>query len=252
MIGIFDSGSGGLTVLRAIRARAPRADVVYFGDLENAPYGNKSREELGVLTVLGIQRLIGAGATELVSACNSVSVSIVLPMFDILDLSRTSLIEMVGPTVAAFRGTTARVLVVATRATVESRIYQDAFRMIGIPADGVAIPDLVPHIEGGGSRSAMAPLVHAALSPYAHGNYTHVILGCTHFPLVRDVFEEALSQQDWRGVLVDPADAVADAVTARFDTDGSGTVDLMVSAESSVFLGFAQACLGASAAPRVV
>ena len=118
MIGIFDSGSGGLTVLRELRARAPDADIIYFGDIKNAPYGNKSREELGALTVLGIQKLIDAGATEIISACNSVSVSIVLPMFELLDLPKTHIIEMVGPTVAAFRGTDARPLVLATQATV--------------------------------------------------------------------------------------------------------------------------------------
>jgi glutamate racemase len=243
MIGIFDSGSGGLSVLRAIRTRVPQSDIVYFGDLKNAPYGNKSREELGALTVLGIQKLIDAGATEIVSACNSVSVSIVLPMFEILDIPRVNLIEMVGPTVSHFKGVEARVLVLATRATIESRAYQEGFHMIGVHADGLALPDLVPLIERNSNHEEMVPMVRAILEPCKTEQYTHVVLGCTHFPLVRDVFERVLSDIGMRVEIVDPACAVADAVIARFDTRGTGRTDLMVSAESSAFMRFARECV---------
>ena len=76
MIGIFDSGSGGLTVLKAIREVMPSADILYFGDIRNAPYGEKSREELSRLTVNSIRVLQARGATSIVSACNSVSASL--------------------------------------------------------------------------------------------------------------------------------------------------------------------------------
>lgn len=245
MIGIFDSGSGGLSVLRAIRARAPQCDVVYFGDLKNAPYGNKSREELGALTVLGIQKLIDSGATEIVSACNSVSVSIVLPMFDILNIPRANIIEMVGPTVASFRDLSgAHVLVVATRATIDSGVYQQGLRLIGVTADGVALPDLVPLIEKGESYEDMYAMVMHTLAPYRDERYTHLILGCTHFPLVREVFEAVLRGLGSSLELVDPAHAVADAVLARFDTNGEGHTNLIVSAESSAFSHFATECVG--------
>ncbi len=73
MIGIFDSGMGGLTVLSAIREQMPSADILYFGDTKNAPYGEKSREVLSELTVAAIRLLQEHGATNIVSACNSVS-----------------------------------------------------------------------------------------------------------------------------------------------------------------------------------
>ncbi len=252
MIGIFDSGSGGLSVLKALRERAPQADVVYFGDLKNAPYGNKSREELGALTVLGIQKLIDEGATEIVSACNSVSVSIVLPMFEILDIPRASIIEMVGPTVSAFKGKVARVLIVATRATIESGVYQNGFRMIGISADGCVLPDLVQLIEGGGSTEDMVTMVRTALEPYRDAGYTHLLLGCTHFPLVREIFEEVLTTLSMSIELVDPAHAVADAVVARFDTSGTGRTDLMVSLESPTFERFSAECVGSACNVRTL
>lgn len=235
MIGIFDSGSGGLSVLKALRERAPECDVVYFGDLKNAPYGNKSREELGALTVLGIQKLIDEGAGEIISACNSVSVSIVLPMFEILDIPRISIIEMVGPTISSFKGTSAKVLVLATKATVESRVYQEGFRMIDIVADGIAASNLVSCIEAGAEDDEILEEVRAVLAPLDLTSYTHVLLGCTHYPLIRHVFKDALQERESDARLVDPALPVADAAVARFHTNGSGLLRVIISAESEHF-----------------
>lgn len=241
MIGIFDSGSGGLSVLKALRERAPHADVVYFGDIKNAPYGEKNREELGALTVLGIEKLIQEGATEIVSACNSVSVSIVLPMFEILDLPHANIIEMVGPTVAAFKESGARVLVLATRATVESGVYPESFRMVGVEAHSAAIPGLVPLIEAGAGRDAVRAEIDAALRPHIAAGYTHIVLGCTHFPLVRGVFEDVARACGLAVTFFDPAEAVADAVCKRFDTSGSGVTRIIISQESTVFRRLADA-----------
>ncbi len=235
MIGIFDSGSGGLSVLRALYERAPSADIVYFGDLKNAPYGNKSREELGALTVLGIQKLIREGATEIISACNSVSVSIVLPMFEILGIPRANIIEMVGPTVSSFRGKKAHVLVVATQATIDSRVYQDGFRLIGIEADGVAIPALVSLIEGGAKSAEIEAEIRAALLPCNSAHFDTLLLGCTHFPLVRSAFENVLRELSMPLALFDPAEPVASAACERFDTSGKGTVRFLLSKESEQF-----------------
>jgi glutamate racemase len=235
MIGIFDSGSGGLTVLRELRKRAPQANVVYFGDLKNAPYGNKSREELGALTVLGIQKLIDAGATEIISACNSVSVSIVLPMFEILELPTANIIEMVGPTVHSFKGKQATVLVLATRATIESRVYQEGFHMLGIEADGIAIPELVSLIETGAEPDALAHAIRSALQNHPKRSYTHVVLGCTHYPLIIDTFRSVLQERGIHAELVDPAVPVVETALERFDTKGSGTTVFQTSKQSAVF-----------------
>ena len=244
MLGIFDSGSGGLSVVRAIRAVAPHVDLVYFGDLKNAPYGNRSREELGALTVLGIEKLMAEGAREIVSACNSVSVSIALPMFEILDLPRANIIEMVGPTVASFRARGARVVVVATRATIESGMYQNGLRAVGNDAVGVAIPELVALIEEGAPCEAMEALVRNALSPLGGGEHTHLLLGCTHFPLVRDVFVRVATQCLPGVMVVDPAEVVAATVAERFDTSGTGRTTYLLSRDSTVFRAYARAIGG--------
>src|SRR4051812_2523239 len=110
MIGIFDSGSGGLTVLHAIRQVLPSADVVYFGDIKNAPYGSRTQEELSLLTMQALKLLQKRGAGNLVSACNSVSASLALSVLDMFSTDNMQIIEMVGPTVSAFRGSTAKIL----------------------------------------------------------------------------------------------------------------------------------------------
>ena len=115
MIGIFDSGVGGLSVLKAIRERMPHADILYFGDTKNAPYGLKSPAELSQLTAQAIMRLRAGGADHIVSACNSVSASLVSSLFDVLAFTPRDLIEMVGPTVAQFKDSSERIFEVSSR-----------------------------------------------------------------------------------------------------------------------------------------
>ena len=140
MIGVFDSGSGGLTVLKAIRERIPSTDVLYFGDIGNAPYGSRPRAELSRLTSKALRYLVSHGATRIVSACNSVSASLAVSLFDTSDLTPDRLIEMVGPTVGYFRHADSRILLLATPATIESGIYQDGFAMIGKGIQAVRFP----------------------------------------------------------------------------------------------------------------
>jgi len=234
MIGVFDSGSGGLTVLREIRARMPRADIVYFGDLQNAPYGNRTPEELGALTVFGFQRLLKEGATQIVSACNSVSANIVMPMFDILDIKPFDIVEMVGPTVRAFRGRRSeRVLLIGTSATVRSGIYQNGFGALGMDIEAIALPHLAGAIEGGTSEPAIRAMLNEALEKRI-GKYDTLILACTHFPLIRTLFEEKIGSAK----IFDPAEVVAEEVVSRFgeSTSKNGSMRLIISKDSPFFI----------------
>ena len=208
MIGIFDSGSGGLTVLRAIRNEFPSVDVVYLGDIKNAPYGSRSREELSKLTADGITYLLGQGAGSIVSACNSVSASLAVSLLDVLEVAPSHLIEMVGPTVSYFRHATHRILVAATPATIASGIYQNAFRMIGKEIATVAIPNLAGAIEFGSSSEDIETIITEALAPY-RGTYNALIIACTHYPLVQAVFEKIAGSEV---MVFDPAIAVAERV----------------------------------------
>ena len=237
MIGVFDSGVGGLTVLKAMRDAYPSIDVVYFGDTKNAPYGLRSREELSRLTVAGIGFLLEHGASAIVSACNSVSASLVLSLYEVLPLANVPLIEMVGPCVNAFKGSSERIALCATVATIESGMYKDAFRMIGKDITAVAIPELAGAIEKGEGAEAYERYIRAALASIPPDSYDILILGCTHYPLVLDVFRRCLPGKS----IFDPAEAVAERVASRLwpRETGYGKTVFYISAESKQFREFA-------------
>lgn len=233
MIGVFDSGVGGLTVLRAMRDAFPSFDAVYFGDTKNAPYGLRTREELSGLTVAGIRFLLDHGATTIVSACNSVSASLAVSIFDVLSIEQGHIIEMAGPCVSAFKNSTARIALCATQATIDSGLYQNAFRMIGKEVQAVAIPALAGAIEKGEEETVYEAHIRSALSTLDPDSYDILVLGCTHYPLVAQSFKKVLGEK----ALFDPATAVA----ARVYRDlwpremGYGKTHFFISAESAQF-----------------
>lgn len=233
MIGVFDSGSGGLTVLRAIREQMPSADVLYFGDIKNAPYGEKSREELSRLTVNSIRVLQTRGATSIVSACNSVSASLAISLFDSLGLEQQNLIEMVGPTVSYFKDFKKPILLAATPATILSELYQNAFRMLGITIDTVAIPKLAGAIEFDTSARDQELLIAGAFAAHDIKKYGVVVLACTHYPLVLTSFRKVLGDVPF----FDPAEAVAERVKKQLwpREVGDGKLRLLVSRDTPQF-----------------
>jgi glutamate racemase len=233
MIGIFDSGIGGLSVARALRAVFPSADILYFGDTKHAPYGEKSADELARLTVDGLRMLHERGATSIVSACNSVSTSLAVSLVDAFDLPADAVIEMVGPTVASLRNFRGRILLAATTATVRSGIYQNAFRMIGTEIDAVPVPHLAGAIERGASREEQDSIVRAALSGMPVHTYDALVLGCTHYPFAVDSFRAVVGDMQ----IIDPAEAVAARAVKRLwpREVGNGTAHFLLSADTPAF-----------------
>jgi glutamate racemase len=233
MIGIFDSGSGGLTVLKAIRERMVSADIIYFGDIKNAPYGSKSNSELSVLTVRAIALLQVRGAGSIVSACNSVSASLAVSLFDMLSIAPDHLIEMVGPAVSSFKNSSDRLLLVATPATIHSEIYQNAFHMIGKEVETIAIPDLAAAIEFGSSEEEIEKIIRDAFKDVQLDAFDVLILACTHYPLVSHIFERVVG-----GVtIVDPAYAVGERTRQKLGSQeaGRGTMHFIISKDSQPF-----------------
>lgn len=231
MIGIFDSGSGGLTVMRAVRDVLPSSDIVYFGDTAHAPYGERPHEELSRLTVEALRTLQRRGAERIISACNSVSASLAVSLFDACSLLPDHLIEMVGPTVAYFRGTDARIVVCATPATVRAGLYQSAFRMIGVRAECVPMPGLAGAIEFGAPEAKMRDIIKRALSGVSADV---LILACTHYPLVQELFQEIAGG---RMALFNPALAVAERARERFwpQEVGDAKTSFLISRDSAQF-----------------
>ncbi len=238
MIGVFDSGVGGLTVLRALRERLPSADIVYFGDTKNAPYGTRSREELTELTIAGFKLLQEHGAERIVSACNSVSASLAVSLFDALSIAPQALIEMVGPTVAYFKGSTARLVLCATPATISSEIYQNAFRMIGKDIECVAIKELAGAIERGAEEQEIERIIREAFVQVSLKKDDILILACTHYPLALAAFQKVLGDVP----LFDPASVVADRARRQFwpQEAGDSTLRFLISKDSETFRALAK------------
>jgi len=234
MIGIFDSGVGGLTVLRALKERLPSSDILYFGDIKNAPYGEKSREKLSELTVRALEFLQKNGATSIVSACNSVSASLAVSLFDAFDIAPQHLIEMVGPTVAFFRNSPSRLLLCATPATIQSGIYQNGFAMIRKEVAAVPIPSLAGAIEFGEPGENIEELIRDAFKEIRPNEYDALILACTHYPFAADAFRNVLGPKIH---LFDPADAVAQRVERQFwpREAGDGAMRFAISKDSEHF-----------------
>lgn len=228
MIGVFDSGLGGLTVLDAIRAYAPKADLLYFGDTKNAPYGNRTREEVRRLTINGVQKLLDEGATQIVSACNSVSISLDAPILDALSLDADDIIEMVGPTVRALKERDEnRILLCATAITIASGVYQEKLTNIGKEITELPLPLLVSYIESGKSTEDIEKLLQKYISEKDISKQDLVLLGCTHFPLVEESFKKVFSIP-----IYNPASAVAREVAAKFNSEGNGSVQYLFSKET--------------------
>ena len=118
--------------------------------------------------------------------------------------------------------------------------------MLGITADGVAILELVTKIEAGEPEEILKETIRTALAHHPRRDYTHIILGCTHYPIIRDTFEKVFDELGFLGELVDPAVPVAEAVYERFDTSGTGTTTFITSKQSDVFDDFAREYGGAT------
>ncbi len=240
MLGIFDSGSGGLTVLRDLIEKKVGGSIVYFGDLAHAPYGNKSADELHRLTKQGIERLTQEGATHIVSACNSASASFLEGV-----AGERHVFEMTRPTARMMRAYAGKsVLLVATTATVESRIYEDVLAPI-VHLTSCAIPELAGAIERGESDNEIESLIVERL-PKNLDEVDAVLLGCTHYPFVLDIFKKVCATQYGpQCVVLDPASAVAVEVARTLHDSGDVSVRLLISKESSVFRVLASRVLGA-------
>lgn len=214
-IGILDSGHGGLTVLRALTNADPACPYVFLGDHGNAPYGPRSDEDIYRLTLRCIETLFAAHCRLVVLACNTMA-AVALRRLQQTWLAGAypgrNVLGVLVPVVEAItrvpwivespppdrRPEPRTVGIFATAATVTSGSFP---REIGKRAPDVrvvqqACPDLVPLIEGGAPDAVMAPVVHgyvAALLDQLGGEALDaVVLGCTHYPLIRALFEVAL------------------------------------------------------------
>ena len=220
-IGVFDSGFGGLTVLRALIARMPRARFAFLGDTARLPYGSKSRRTISRYAAESAQFLVREqGAEFLVIACNTASALALDAIQDAVPVPVLGVIEP-GASAARAASRSGDVLVIATDATVQSHAYAAACRAQGLRALEKACPLLVPLVEEGWtSHPVTAEVIRIYLDELnaeaaAQGlNPDTLVLGCTHYPLLRPLIEQAVPP----GVrVIDSAEAAAEAAVRLFN-----------------------------------
>lgn len=192
MIGVFDSGLGGLTVVKEIFRQLPDYGVVYFGDTARTPYGNKSRETVVRYSLEDAKFLAGNGARIIVVACNTASSVAV----DALRREvRLPIIEVITPAAAAAAKTTrGRIGVIGTRATIGSGIYEEKLRRLAPDARvySAACPLFVPLVEEGwAGRPETASIARCYLAPLKARRVDTLILGCTHYPFLKPAIRRA-------------------------------------------------------------
>lgn len=210
-IGVFDSGLGGLTVLRALHRRLPGEDLVYFGDTARVPYGTKGEKTVRAFARQDAGVLVERGVKLVVVACNTASAFALDHLREVLPVPVLGVIE---PGVEeALRATGGGpVGVIGTSGTIRSGRYQQELqrRLPGVPIVARECPLFVPLVEEGLMGHAMTAMAaRDYLAPLKEAGVDTLILGCTHYPLLKADIGREMGPQV---VLVDSAEALAAAV----------------------------------------
>ncbi len=209
-IGIFDSGIGGISVLRAIREQMPEESVIYFGDQVHIPYGPRSMEQIQTFSEAAIRFLLEQGAKIIVVACNAASAAALKYLREKFpDIQIIGMEPAVKP--AAEYTYTGKVGVLATPATFQGALYASVVERF---ANGVELfqntcPGLVQQIERGNlNGEETRRILEEALLPMLEKNIDTIVLGCTHYPFVIPLVQQIVGDAK-RVRVIDPAPAVA-------------------------------------------
>jgi glutamate racemase len=226
-IGVFDSGFGGLTVLRELLPLIPDARCVYLGDTARLPYGSKSHETIARYAVSSARFLADQGAEMLVIACNTatalalddIRAALPIPIIGVVEPGAQSALAASVKSPVGASGS--HVLVLATAATTQSGAYSRTLEALGLGATEKACPLLVPLVEEGWlDHSAHTSVTLDVLRIYLlealqqAPNANVLLLGCTHYPLLKPLIETTLSNLHHPMHVIDSAAATAQAVAA--------------------------------------
>ncbi|MGB0756950.1 MAG: glutamate racemase [Patescibacteria group bacterium] len=207
MIGIFDSGIGGLTVASEIQYHMPEHDIVYLGDTLRAPYGDASVNEIRQYAKQQASWLKERGAHVIVTACHTLST---LAYDDISSAAGVPVLGMVNPVIisALKHSRKGNIGIIATQGTINSGVYQKritayaANRNQNVEVHPLATPELVPLIEGNTLVETLEETLERILAPLIKRKIDTLILGCTHYPLIRQHIERVVGH---KVVVIDPS-----------------------------------------------
>lgn len=208
-IGVYDSGIGGITVLRALQAKLPHEEFIYFADTANLPYGDKSKEQITSFSHEIINWLYNKmGAKLVVAACNTSS-ALALP-----EISQQFVVPVIGtiyPLLRAVLNSTKyqKLGVIATQASANSGIHAEILRNNGFKGEVVSIgcPGFVPLIEANPiDYDSLRKLAIDYLLPFKTHRLDTLVYGCTHYPFIKEVIEQTLPKEI---NYIDPAKYIA-------------------------------------------
>ena len=229
-IGIFDSGVGGLTVFREIARALPRQPLIYLGDSARVPYGTKSPQTVIRYSLEAAQHLLERGIGMLVVACNTATAAALPTLTERLAIPVIGVVEPGAR--AAVRATKGRIGVIATEGTVRSRAYTAAIHAIDPNVEVIesAAPLFVPLAEEGWANTRVArEVAEVYLSPLMDAGIDTLVLGCTHYPILRGTIEKVTGD---RIAIVDSAETTAATVRDRLgdlaSNDGDGSHHFLV------------------------
>ena len=224
-IAVFDSGVGGISVLRELIKLLPNENYLYFGDSANAPYGEKTTEEVRQLTLAAVENLMDQNIKALVVACNTATSAAIHVL---RERYPDSIIVGIEPAlkVAADRFPGKRVGVMATPVTLrEEKFHHQLDRFPHMQVSTIPVTGLVELIEAGGSMAEAETLLRPQLSPYI-GKLDAVVLGCTHYPFAAKAISRILGPDT---VLLDGGAGTARETKRRLEEadllcDGAGEI----------------------------
>lgn len=239
MIGLFDSGVGGLAVLREVRALLPSADLVYLADQGNAPYGIRTLDEVRHFAELATQRLIALGAETVVVACNTASAAALARL-----RARFPEVQFVGmepavkPAVAATRSGVVAVL--ATPTTFSATVFDE---LVGRFSAGIEViahpcPGWAEAVEDGWPDAQAAVTAH--LAPLLDAGADTIVIACTHYSFLHDVIAAAAPG----ATVIDPAHAVARQVARVGESSGNASTTYLTTGDPVRFTGQVRRLLG--------
>lgn len=254
-IGVFDSGLGGLTVARAIRAALPNERLVYLGDTARVPYGTRSPETVIRYATSCAKALLRHDVKLIVVACNTVSAVALPALADRFGIPVIGVIEA-GAKAGASVSRGGRIGVLATAGTIASGAYETALRILNPSLEVVAVaaPLFVPLAEEGWTEGEIPEGVASRyLAPLIEARVDSVILGCTHYPLLRETIARVLERSSAPPVtIVDSAEALAEDLRALLKSaeleapPGAGDLHVLVTDQPRSFSAVASRFLGES------
>lgn len=212
-IGVFDSGVGGLTVYRELLRRLPGEDFIYLGDTARVPYGIRSPETIRKYSLQNCLFLIEKGAGLIVVACNTATASALPFLQSVLKVPVIGVVEP-GAEAALKASPGKKIGVIGTEATIRSQVYEKALRSRDSSVSCLvkATPLLVPLVEESLLKEEiLLPVFEHYLKDFAQGSVDTLILGCTHYPILKDQIDKYFGG---KVRLVDSAEAVSMAVHA--------------------------------------